>query len=166
LLLVAGHETTTNLIGNGVHALFRHPQQLELLREHPDFIDRAIEEFLRYDSPVQLTARIALSNSQINGHEIPKGTLILILIGSANRDPQAHLQPEMLDITREPTRHLAFGQGIHFCLSAPLDRLEAQIAFRLLLQHFENFTSAGEPTWKENAVLRGMINLPATTQPG
>lgn len=160
LLLVAGHETTTNLIGNGVLALLNHPDQLNRLAQEPDLIDRAVEELLRYDSPVQLTARLALQDGDVSGLPIPQGSLVLVLVGAANRDPEAHPDPDRLDIGREPSRHLAFGQGIHFCLGAPLARLEAKIAFRALTQKVDDLHLAGEPTWKENTVLRGMLSLP------
>ncbi len=164
LLLVAGHETTTNLLGNGSNALMRHPDQLNLLRQDTALTERAVEEFLRYDSPVQLTARIALENAAINNHKIEKGSMVLILIGAANRDPRTYRNPDQLDITREITRHLAFGQGIHFCLGAPLARLEAQIAFKALLRRFDTITPAGDALWKENTVLRGIAKLPIVAE--
>jgi cytochrome P450 len=162
LLLIAGHETTVNLIGNGVLALLRNPEQFARLRAEPDFADRAVEELLRYDSPVQLTARVALQDADINGVPVPHGTFLLALIGSANRDPDAHPDPDRLDIGREPSRHLAFGQGIHFCLGAPLARLEGQIALRALVRRAPALSLAGEPSWKDNVVLRGMSHLPVT----
>ena len=160
LLLVAGHETTTNLIGNGSYALMQHPDQLDLLRQDTGLTERTVEEFLRYDSPVQLTARIALENAVINDLKVPKGSMVIVLIGAANRDPRTYVNPDQLDITREITRHLAFGQGIHFCLGAPLARLEAQIAFKALVRKFYKITPAGDAQWKENTVLRGIAKLP------
>lgn len=160
LLLIAGHETTVNLIGNGTVALLRNPDQLALLRERPDLADRAVEELLRYDSPVQMTARTALVDTELAGVPIPAGTMNLLLIGSANRDPESRTDPERLNIEREPGKHLAFGQGIHFCLGAPLAKVEAQIAFTALLEAAPDLRLAGEPEWKDNLVLRGMSNLP------
>jgi cytochrome P450 len=166
LLLIAGHETTGNLIGNGTLALLRHPAQLARLRAEPALLDRAVEELLRYDSPVQLTGRVALADAEVDGVAVPRGAMTLLLIGAANRDPAAYDRPEELDITREPTRHLAFGQGLHFCLGAPLARLEARIALRALLDGGgdggDGPAPAGEPGWKDNIVLRGLSRLPVT----
>jgi cytochrome P450 len=159
-LHVAGHETTVNLIGNGTLALLRHPGQLARLRSEPGLIGPAVEELLRYDSPVQLTARSALEDAEIGGEPAPRGSVALALLGAANRDPEAYDSPDRLDIGRQPSRHLAFGQGIHFCLGAPLARLEAQIAFRALTGRFPGLRLAGEPEWKDNAVLRGLSRLP------
>jgi cytochrome P450 len=166
LLLIAGHETTTSLIGNGLNALLANLDQFELLVAEPELVEVAVEELLRYDSPVQLTMRVALEDADAGGVPIAKGTFVLLLIGAANRDPLAYEDPDRLDILRKPTPHLAFGQGIHFCLGAPLARLEAQIALRALVQSFPGLHRADEPTWKENAVLRGVRRLevdPGTT---
>lgn len=160
LLLIAGHETTVNLIGNGTLALLRHPDQLERLRGDPDLTDNAVEELLRYDSPVQLTVRFALQDAEVAGVPVPAGTTLLLLIGAANRDPAAYEDPERLDIGRTPVRHLAFGQGIHFCLGAPLARLETRIALRMLLQRAPQPRLAGEPEWKDHITLRGLRRLP------
>lgn len=160
LLLIAGHETTTNLIGNGVLALLRHPRQRDALVADPGLVDGAIEEMLRYDSPVQLTARSALQDTAVGGLPAPAGTTVLTMIGAANRDPAAHADAEAFDITRPPTRHLAFGQGIHFCLGSPLARLEGRIALRELLTRAPRMRLAGEPVWKENVTLRGLSTLP------
>ncbi|MFI0218055.1 cytochrome P450 [Streptomyces lydicus] len=160
LLLIAGHETTVNLIGNGTLALLRHPDQLARLRNDPDLTDNAVEELLRYDSPVQLTVRFALEDAEVAGVPVPAGTTLLLLIGAANRDPAAYQHPERLDIGRMPVRHLAFGQGIHFCLGAPLARLETQIALRMLLARAPRVSLAGEPEWKDHITLRGLRRLP------
>jgi cytochrome P450 len=160
LLLIAGHETTTNLIGNGVLALLRHPEQRDALVADPGLVDGAIEEMLRYDSPVQLTARSALQDTEVAGLPAPAGSTVLIMIGAANRDPAAHDDAEAFDITRPPTRHLAFGQGIHFCLGSPLARLEGRLALRELVARAPRMRLAGEPVWKENVTLRGLSTLP------
>lgn len=162
LLLIAGHETTVNLIGNGTLALLRHPDQLARLHAEPELIDRAVEELLRYDSPVQLTIRYALEDGEVGGRTIPQGSFLLLLIGAANRDPDEHDDPDSLDLGREPSRHLAFGQGVHFCLGAPLARLEGRIALNALTQRAPKIGLAAEPTWKDNVVLRGLQNLTVT----
>lgn len=159
LLLVAGHETTTSLIGNGLLALLRHPAQLDRLRRRPELMPRAIEELLRFDPPVQLTMRTALTDADVAGVTVRKGTGVLLLLGSANRDPAAHPDPDVLDVGRPPSAHLAFGHGVHFCLGAPLARLEAQVALRTLLADVGRLELAAEPVWKENAVLRGVRRL-------
>jgi cytochrome P450 len=160
LLLVAGHETTTSLMGSAVLGLLRHPGQLARLRAEPGLMTGAVEEFLRYDPPVQLTARVALTDASIGARPVPAGSIALMLIGAANRDPALCADPDDLDITRPPTHHVSFGQGIHFCLGAPLARLETQIVLRLLLQRPDDLGLAGEPTWKENTILRGLRGLP------
>jgi cytochrome P450 len=162
LLLVAGHETTTSLMGSAVLGLLQHPDQLARLRAEPELVAGAVEEFLRYDPPVQLTARIALTDASIGALPVSAGSAVMMLIGAANRDPSVCDDPERLDITRPPSHHVSFGQGIHFCLGAPLARLETQIVLRLLLQRPDDLRLAGEPAWKENTVLRGLRNLPVS----
>ncbi len=134
LLLIAGNETTTNLIGNAVLCLDEHPQAAAELRQRPDLLEGAIEEVLRYRSPIQAMFRIARPGATLDGQELPAGAPVLAWIGSANRDPEQFPDPDRFDIHRQPNHHLAFGQGIHFCLGAPLARLEARIALRALLQ--------------------------------
>lgn len=163
LILIAGHETTTSLISTGTVNLLNHPDQIRLLRDEPELIPNAVEELLRFESPVQFTFRHALEDGRIRNQNVTKGSFILLLIGAANRDPEFFQNPELLDVSREPTRHLAFGQGIHFCLGAPLARIEAQIAFRTMLPFLSRFQLAGVPLWKDNAVLRGVKYLPLIT---
>jgi pimeloyl-[acyl-carrier protein] synthase len=161
LLLVAGNETTTNLIGNSLLALLRHPDQLQLLRQDLSLMASAVEELLRYDAPVQVDGRTALEAVEIGGRHIQKGQGIVALIGAANRDPEVFSHPERLDITRREASHLAFGRGIHHCLGAPLARLEARIAFEALLERFAEIRLLTEhPPFKDNVVLRGPKALP------
>jgi cytochrome P450 len=161
LLLIAGHETTTNLIGNGLLALLRNPAELERLRREPDLLENAIEELLRYDSPVQATVRIATEDVAIGDALIPKDAATLVLIGAANRDPAVFAEPDRLDLARENVRHLSFGLGTHFCLGAGLARLEARSAFRGLLGRFPHMALASEaPEYRANPFLRGLKALP------
>ena len=161
LLLVAGNETTTNLIANGLLALLEHPDQLEALRRAPDRMPNAVEELLRYDSPVQLTSRIALEDRDFEGHPIRRGQQLVLLLGAANRDPEEFPEPDRLDLARENVRHLSFGYGIHHCLGAQLARLEGQLALQALLERFPRLRrTGGEVEWRENIVLRGPRALP------
>jgi pimeloyl-[acyl-carrier protein] synthase len=165
LLLVAGQETTIDLIGNGLLALLRHPQQMHLLREEPGLMESAVEEFLRYDSPVQVDARAALEDMEIHGRRIKKGQGVMPLIGSANRDADVFSRPDQLDITRKQAGNISFGRGIHYCLGAPLARLEARIAFEALLRRFSELRLATEhPPFKNNLALRGLKALPVTAR--
>jgi len=160
LLLIAGHETTTNLIGNGLLALLRHPDQLERLRREPALLENAIEELLRYDSPVQATVRIATEDVAIGGVTIPKDAVAAVLLGAANRDPAEFPEPDRLDLARENVRHLSFGLGTHFCLGAGLARLEARLAFRGLLELPRLALATGSPEYRPNPFLRGLRSLP------
>lgn len=164
LLLLAGHETTVNLIGNGMLALLQYPEQLQKLREHPELMDTAIEELLRYGNPVEHgNMRHALEDVEIGGQLIPKGSTILLLLASANRDEQVFDNPEELDIAREPNRHLGFGFGLHYCLGAPLARLEGRIAIQKLIQRFPNLRVATSPDrleWRNTTAVRGLRSLP------
>ena len=166
LLFGAGHETTVNLIGNGLLALHRNPDQLALLKARPDLMTNAVEEFLRYDSSVQLSGRVALEDiDDLGGKKIPKGETVLCLLGSANRDPAVYPdRPDRLDITRPNVRPLSFGGGIHFCLGAQLARIEAEIAISTLLRRLPELKldDAENPEWRPTFVLRGLKNLPAS----
>ena len=165
LLIAAGHETTTNLIGNGILALLRNPDQLEKLKANPSLIASAIEELLRYDSPVQLTGRTAREDLELDGHTIERGHEVITLLGGANRDPKRFADPHRLDITRQDNKHLSFAIGSHFCLGAPLARLEGQIAINTLLREMPGLRLAVEPErleWQPNQVLHGLKSLPLT----
>jgi cytochrome P450 PksS len=164
LLLIAGHETTVNLIGNGTLALLENPNQMRKLRDEPSLIKPAVEELLRYTSPVLMTAeRYARESAMIHGVMIPQGEMMLGVLGSANRDETVFDNPNELQITREPNRHLSFGQGIHFCLGAPLARMEAQIAFTTLLRRLPELRLKNPPLslrWRPSIFLRGLAALP------
>ncbi len=164
LLLIAGHETTVNLIGSGVLALLEHPEQMEKLRRDPSLIKPAVEELLRYTAPVFMTTeRYAREDVTIGGVTIPRGEMTLGVIGSANRDEEVFKHPNELDITREPNKHLSFGQGIHFCLGAPLARMETQIAVNTLLSRMPDLRLKVSPEllgWRPSMILRGLDKLP------
>jgi cytochrome P450 len=160
LLLFAGHETTTNLIGNGLYHLLTHPAELERLRRDPERVPSAVEEFLRFDPPVSGTIRIALRDLELAGERIAEGQQVAAMLASANRDPRRFPDPDRLDLARAPNRHLAFGYGIHFCLGAALARLEAQIAFRTLLARVSTLRlDGGEPKWKPQVFFHGLERL-------
>jgi cytochrome P450 len=162
LLFFAGHETTVNLIGNGVLALARHPDQLARLRANPGLIVSTVEELLRFDSPVQRTGRDAREDAQINGRQFLAGDRLILLIGAANRDPRQFPDADRLDITRpNAATHLSFAAGIHYCVGAPLARLEAQIALGALVRRAEHLqVLTDSPTWRRTFVLRGLSELP------
>jgi cytochrome P450 len=161
ILLSAGHETTINLIGNGLLALLQNPDQLQTLRAQPGLIALAVEEMMRYDNPVQIAYRSAAQDVEIGGRQIRKGQLVNSILAAGNRDPQRFSEPDRFDITRDEGRHLGFGLGIHFCLGAPLVRLEAQTAFTAILSRFPKLSLATENLeWQEHPILRGVKALP------
>ena len=161
LVLAAGHETTTNLIGNGLYTLLRHPSELARWRAHPELSASAVEELLRFESPVTMTSRNPLGEYELDGHVIPKDDEISIVLLAANRDPEVFAEPERLDLARNDTRHLSFGFGAHFCLGAALARLEGQIALGSAVARFPSMKLASEaPAWKPGIVLRGLQALP------
>jgi cytochrome P450 len=161
ILLSTGHETTTHLIGNGLLALLQHPAEQLKLKASPALLQSAIEEMLRYDNPVQITYRSAVDEAEIHGKHIHKGDLVNTIIGSANRDPERFTHPDSFDITRNQGRHLGFGMGIHFCIGAPLVRLEAEIVFETILRRFPRLRLATNTLeWQEHPIFRGLKHLP------
>ena len=161
LLLVAGNETTTNLIGNGLHALLRHPDQLRRVADDRTLIPSAVEEMLRYDSPVQLTTRAANTDLDLSRTRIKQGDFVYLFIGAANRDPAQFDHPDRFDVSRPDNKHLAFGAGHHFCLGAPLARLEGQVAIRTLLRRYPQLRlSDDDLQYRNNFNLRGLKALP------
>jgi cytochrome P450 len=163
LLLIAGHETTVNLIGNGLFALLRHPDELQALADDPALIQTGVEELLRFDGPVQRTGRMTMADVEIGGKQIPKGSIVAAVIGAANRDPAHFPEPDRLDVARQENRHIAFGFGIHFCLGAPLARIEGQVAIGTLLRRWRTLKLVSDtPEWRESSVLRGLKTLPVT----
>ncbi|WP_280263000.1 cytochrome P450 [Nocardia wallacei] len=163
LLFAAGFETTTNLIGNGVAALLDHPDQMDLLRARPDLASSAVEELLRYDSPVQTNGRTVLEPTRLAGVDLHPGQVVLTLLGAANRDPDRFCDPDRLDITRTGIPPLSFGAGIHFCLGAPLARLEGAILFPLLMARFPGLRLAEQPRWRTGLSFRGLSTLKVVT---
>ena len=163
LLIVAGHETTVNLIGNALLSLLRQPETLQTLKDHPGQMGAALEEFLRFESPVERAlARWAATDTVIHGHQIRKGDIVMGIIGAANRDPERFTNPGQLEITRESQRHLAFGHGLHYCIGAPLARLEGEIALNTVLQRLSNIrleTDASELIWQTAPMFRGLTAL-------
>jgi cytochrome P450 len=168
LLLLAGNETTTNLINNAILCFIEHPDELARLRERMEVLPSAIEEVLRFRSPLQWIGRVARHDVEIHGQVIPGGTFVLAMIGAANRDPRYFRDPRRFDITRDPNPHLAFGHGVHFCLGAPLARLEAKIALTELLTRLQNFELATDEPWPPRSGLHvhGPSRLPIRFQPG
>lgn len=165
LLLVAGHETTVNLISNGIRALLAHPAQLAALRADPDgLLDGAVEEMLRYDGPVQnATYRFAATDVEIGGTVVPAGATVLVSLAGADRDPARFAAPDVFDIRRAPQGHLAFGHGLHYCIGAPLARMEGRIAVRGLLERFPDLAedpAGGPPQWLPGLLMHGVTRLP------
>jgi pimeloyl-[acyl-carrier protein] synthase len=158
--LIAGHETTKLLIGSAVQTLYRLPEQLELLRGDPSLYERAVEEVLRYESPIQRGWRLLADDANIGGHQMRKGQLVFMMFGAANRDPSQFDDPERFDIRRGTSRHMAFGYGIHFCIGAPLARLEAPIALRSLIDRFPRLRLSGEAEATPSIHMRGPRKLP------
>ena len=162
-LLTAGHDTTRNLIGNGMLALLQNEDQRQKLRNNPSLIVSAVEELLRFDGPLQRQTRVAKEDFELHGHTIRKGQPLLSMLGAANRDPSQFKDPNRLDIGRRNNGHLAFGSGIHYCLGAPLSRLEGQIAFHSIVQRFPGIHLANSiQQWRENMSVRGLVSLPCT----
>jgi hypothetical protein len=165
ITMVGGQETTTILLGNGVLALLRNPDQLERLRANPALVPSAVEELLRFESPTQYTGRIAAQDTEIGGKVIKQKQAVFAVLGAGNRDPERFPNPDKLDIARQDNKHLAFGWGAHFCFGAPLARIEAQIAFEELLRLQNWALEPGPLTWRTNLALRGLIALPISFTP-
>jgi cytochrome P450 len=169
LLFAAGFETTTNLIGNGLWALLGHPEQMARLRtsvDDPTAMQRAVEELLRWDSPVQLDGRMALRATQIEGQTVAPGESVMTLLGAANRDPLRFSDPEVLDLGRDEGPPMSFGSGIHYCLGAALARLEGQVCFGRLLTRFKDIElGEGDVAHRDSITLRGLVRLPVTLTP-
>jgi cytochrome P450 len=159
LLLNAGHEATVNATGNGWWALFRNPDQLERVRADHSLIPRAVEELLRYDTPLQMFERWVLEDVEIHGRRIARGSELGLLFGSANHDPEVFAEPSRLDVGRDPNPHVTFGAGIHFCLGAPLARVELETSFRTLLERIPGLELVREPSWKPGYIIRGLESL-------
>ncbi|MEM7132962.1 MAG: cytochrome P450 [Chloroflexota bacterium] len=166
LLIVAGHETTVNLIGNGMAVLLQYPEQARLLRDEPDLIDGAIEEFIRHEGPVEMaTTRYAAEDVTISGIHIKQGTPVTVILAAANRDPNIYDDAEFLDVTRKASQQMGFGYGIHYCVGAPLARLEGKIAFRSLLRRLPSLRISGNPAdleYVNASVVHGLRRLPVT----
>lgn len=163
LLLVAGYETTVGLISNGTLALLRHPDQLAKLQAEPGLMGNAVEELLRYDSPIQMVGRAVLTPLAWQGHRLEPGQGVGVMVGAANRDPARFAQPEQLDLARPNVQHLSFGSGIHYCLGAPLARLEGQIAIGTLLRRMPQLTLATDRlAYRDNYIFRSLERLPVT----
>jgi cytochrome P450 len=165
LLFLAGHETTMNLIGNGLFALMQHRDQWDRLVADRSLVPSAVEELLRYDGPVHLTGRAAVEDVVVNGHAFPKQSQVAVLLAAANRDPERFPDPDRLDITREDNQHLTFSHGIHYCLGAALARLEGQVVFSTLAERYPNMQLAVAPDeieYRDHFVLRGLKALPVT----
>jgi cytochrome P450 len=159
LLLNAGHEATVNVTGNGWWSLFRNPSELARLRADHTLVPAAVEELMRYDTPLQMFERWVLEDFEIHGVRVPRGAELGLLFGSANHDPSVFGKPDHLDLSREPNPHISFGAGIHFCLGAPLARLELRTSFTTILDRLPSMELLGEPAWKEAYIIRGLKEL-------
>jgi cytochrome P450 len=165
--MVGGLETTTNLIGNGLLTLLRHPDQMDRLLADPSLVPSAVEELLRYESPCQHTARLAPDDLELGGRPIRKRQAVIAVMGAANRDPERFPDPDRVDLGREDNRHMAFGWAAHFCFGAPLARIEGQVAFETMLRRLPNLRLEPDPLeWRENLGLRGLKALPVGFDPG
>jgi len=164
LLLVAGHETTTNLLGNGLYALISNPDQYKILQDDYSLIPNAVEEFLRFDPPVQSVGRSALTDTEVLGMEFKQGTHFAVSLGGVAHDPNVNPNPEQFDIRRDDPKHLSFSKGIHYCLGAPLARLEAKVAFEEINDLLPDLELKNEPTRRPNWLLRGFSSLPVGLQ--
>jgi pimeloyl-[acyl-carrier protein] synthase len=163
LLLLAGNETTTNLIGSGMLTLLQHPEERRKLQADPSLMPGAVEEMLRFEPPAQMTSRVVAEALELRGNRFEPGQVVLTVLAAANRDPEVFPEPDRFDVTRHPNRHLAFGQGIHYCLGAPLAVVEARIAFESLLRRMPEPEAAFEaPEWGQSFILRGLKSLPVT----
>jgi cytochrome P450 len=165
LLLNAGHEATVNVTGNGMLALLRHPSELARLRDDPALLPTAIEELMRFDSPLQLFERTAIEDVSIGGVTVSTGQKIAALLGSANHDPAVFADPSALDVGRTDNPHVSFGAGVHFCIGAPLARVELQAAFGALIGHTSSLELGGEPIRRPEFVIRGLRELPVVLAP-
>ena len=162
-LMMAGHETTTNLIGNGILALLRNPDQLRKLQADPPLIVKAVEEILRYDAPVLRDWAVAMEDHLVGGKRITEGQIVYQMLGAANRDPDQFADPDRLVLDREPNRHVSFGNGAHFCLGAPLARMEGQIAIQTTVRRLPEMRLERQaPAWHENMVMRALKSLPVS----
>jgi cytochrome P450 len=161
LLYIAGHETTVNLIGNGLLALLRHPDQRRAWIDDPSLDANAVDELLRFDSPVQVSGRFPLDDVELGGVTMAKGETVLTILAAANHDPDVFAEPERLDLRRANAgRHMAFGGGAHYCLGANLARAEAQVALGTIVRRLPTIELAGEPVWRDTFTLRGLTQLP------
>lgn len=164
VLIIAGHETTVNLIGNGVLALLEHPVQKEKLTSQPELIHAAIEEILRYNGPAEVSnIRFVTEDVEVGGKQIKRGDMVFIALSSANRDPQQFIEPDSFDITREANNHIAFGKGVHFCLGAPLARMEGEVAINILLKRMPRIqlnTDHDSLEWRAGIIIRGLKEIP------
>jgi cytochrome P450 len=167
LTMIGGQETTTNLIGSGVLTLLRHPGQMRMLCDDPSLVASAVEELLRFESPIQHTARVAPEDVTLGGKKIRRGESVIAVIAAGNRDPQRFPAPDTLDLKRADNRHLAFGWAAHYCFGAPLARIEGQVAFATLLRRLDHLVLASDRiVWRENLGLRGLATLPIRFDPG